>query len=221
MSGVLVIAPHADDEVLGCGGLVRKRVDAGTPAECVVMTIGDVSLGSGETKSTAAVREKELYRAASILGMPRPRILFPGYENRLDTLPMLDLISALDRLFAENSFEEIYLPYPSHHQDHRVTYDAAISALREKGRPGPRLVALYEYPYVGWPGTPIPGGRFYVDIEETLEAKREALAAYESQGYAPPHPISFEAVSALARFRGIECGVSYAELFYLLKQVER
>lgn len=217
---LLIIAPHADDEVLGAGGLIARRAAEGHTVDLVVATIGDVRRG-GELKSSERDRRLELGRAGEILGIANaPRVLFPGHENRLDTLPRLELISAFDEILATTDYHQVFLPYASHHQDHRVVFETAFGALREKGRPGPRLIALYEYPYVAWSVEPIPGGRYYVDIGSVLEKKRTALAAYASQACAPPHPIAWESVEALARQRGAECGRGHAELFYVLKMTD-
>jgi LmbE family N-acetylglucosaminyl deacetylase len=214
---ILIIAPHADDEVLGCGGLIARRVREGHDVEVAVVTMGDVHLG-GVVKSTAERRREELARAASILGIPEPAVLFPGYENRLDTLPRIDLIGRLDGLVAGR--DQVFLPYASHHQDHRLVHDAGLAALRSRGRPGPSLVALYEYPYVGWPPEPVPGGHYYVDVGGVLDVKRTALLAYGSQACAAPHPIAWDSVEALARQRGIQAGCAHAELFYVLRMLD-
>lgn len=217
---ILVIAPHADDEVLGCGGLIRRRIEEGHTAEVIVATMGTVHRG-GQMKASAEMRQCELEEAARRLGVEVPRVLFHGYENRLDTLPLLDIISDFDDLFTERRCDQVFIPYPSHHQDHRIVFDACFSALREKGRTQtPSLIAAYEYPYIEWTPRNFSGGKLYVDITSYLEQKLHALAAYPSQLGPPPHPISPQAVTALAAMRGLGCGRPYAELFYVLKMVE-
>ena len=217
---VLVIAPHADDEVLGCGGLIRRRLDEGHSATVVVASIGTVHR-AGELKASADTRRDELTEAARRLGIEPPAILFEGYENQLDTLPMLKFVSALDELLTDRPYDQVFIPYPSHHQDHRIVYEACFTALREKGGAhAPSLIAAYEYPYIGWTPTEPRGGKFYLDITSYLDQKLHALAAYESQLGQAPHPTSPEAVTTLAAMRGLDCGRAYAELFYMLKMVQ-
>lgn len=215
---ILIVAPHADDEVLGCGGLIARRRQEGHHVRVVVACNGDVSR-LGEPKASAAVRMKEMEAAARILGIDVPEVLFPGYENKLDTLPMLDLVSRLDGIVTGEKWDQVFYAYPSHHQDHRIVHDACESALRQRGAPGPRLGALYEYAYVG-AASPLPGGRFYVDIGEQMDQKRAAWAAYATEVCAPPHPLSEQGLEALARMRGIESGCAFAELFYVQKMVD-
>lgn len=216
----LVLAPHADDEALGCGGLICRRIKEGHGVDVVVASISTVHQAGDRLKATADVRTRELEEAARRLGICRPQVMFEGYENRLDTLPMIELITALDAILGETAYDEVLLPYPSHHQDHRLLYDAGFAALREKGGGHyPSLIALYETPYVGWAPREILGGKYYVDITEYIDGKLHALAAYESQVPPAPHPVSLDATRTLAAMRGIECGRKFAELYYVIKMV--
>lgn len=195
--------------------MIARRVDQGHAVEVVVATIGDVH-NAGKLKSSARARRAELRLAARLLGIAEPKVLFEGRENHLDELPLIEIVTRLDSIIDKGGFDQIFFPYPSHHQDHRVVYEACRSALRPKGRPGPALVALYEYPYVGWSAVNVSAGRYYVDIGAVLERKKNALQAYRSQLCPAQHPISWESAEALARMRGAECGLRYAELYYVL-----
>ncbi|MFN7973933.1 MAG: PIG-L deacetylase family protein [Acidobacteriota bacterium] len=214
---ILIVAPHADDEVLGCGGMIARRRREGHDVRVVVASNGDVTR-LGVPKASAAARMTQMQEAAQILGIAVPDVLFPGAENKLDSVPILDVVSRLDQVVVQTDWDQVFIPYPSHHQDHRVVHDACLSALRPRGRRGPCLIALYEYAYVG--ATPLPGGRYYVDVTDTFETKRAAFAAYATEACAAPHPLSFEAMETLARMRGIEAGAALAELFYVLKMVD-
>jgi LmbE family N-acetylglucosaminyl deacetylase len=225
---VLIISPHGDDEVLGCGGMIRRRVAEGHTVNVVVAAVSTVHQAGEILKATAETRTQEMEEAARRLGTAPPEILFTGKENQLDTVPMLDIITALDRILTEGRYDQVYVPYPSLHQDHRVIYDASFSALREKGSEhSPSLIAMYEYPYIAWTPGDVKGGRCYVDITDQIDDKIRALEAYESQmprgpmrPRRAPHPVSPDAVRTLAAMRGLECGRKYAELYYLLKMVD-
>ena len=218
---ILVVTPHADDEVIGCGGMIIRRVEEGHTVDLVVVTIGTVYRRHLELKATAEVRRQELGEAARLLGIHNHTVLFEGLENELDTLPRLELISRLDAALDEGCYDQIFFPYAAHHQDHRVVYEACFSALREGARPySSSLIAMYEYTYIGWAPNSVPGARYYVDITPHMEQKTAALNAYRSQLHPSPHPVSLEAVEILARMRGMECGRRYAEMFYVLKMVD-
>lgn len=221
MKNILVLAPHADDEVVGCGGLIARRALEGAAVHVVVGAVGGLHHRHLETAATTECRKNELLAAAAILGVARTTILYEGLDMRLDTVPEVELVTSVDAILDETRYDEIYFPYASHNHDHRVLFNVAFAALRNTpGRPTPRVVALYEYAYVGWQPQEIRGGRMYVDISSTLERKLAAFEAYPSQLKAAPHPCSRHGIETLARMRGLEAGVAAAEMFYLQKLVE-
>lgn len=215
---LLVIAPHADDEVLGCGGLIANRAAQGREVHVVVCGLSWVARADMPSEKT---RRSELAAAGKTLGVTTTRVLYPGLDMRLDTLPRVEVVSKFDALLAERPYTEIYLPCPSVNYDHVVVYESMLSALRPTiARPALRRVCAYEYALSGWPHATSDGGNYYVDIAATLETKLKALACYESQLKPYPHPCSTGAVSALAHFRGMECGMAAAEMFYILRELE-
>ncbi|HYB56297.1 MAG TPA: PIG-L family deacetylase, partial [Alphaproteobacteria bacterium] len=97
---VLVIAPHALDEVLGCGGTVARHARGGAKVDVLVL-MGD---GSGRD----AARRTAAGRAAELLGARPPR--FAGFpENRSDAIPLLELVGAVERALRELSPETVYV----------------------------------------------------------------------------------------------------------------
>jgi len=218
---ILILAPHADDEVLGCGGMLARRAAEGHEIQVVVASVGTVRAPDGRLKVTGEVRRAELAEAARRLSIPPPKVLYDELENRLDTLPRTELLGKLDALLAASPWDQVFFPYASHHQDHRVLHEVTWSALRQRPeRRMERLAALYEYTYVGWAPAPVPGGRWYVDVSAQLERKLHALEAYASQAAPDEHPLSARGVEALAALRGAECGVRYAELFYVVRMLD-
>lgn len=214
---VLVVAPHADDETLGCGGTMLRHSEEGDEVDLAIVSIGNVRWREQEMKATAEARLNELHEACAILRVHDCEVLFEGVENRLDSMQAIDLIARIDRLL-DRGYDRLLFPHPSHHQDHRIVYDACVSALREGARTNSPVLALtYEYTYPVTP--PISDGRVYFDITAQMDRKLQALSAYRSQLYPTPHPISLEAADALGRLRGVECGRRYAELFGLYKAV--
>jgi LmbE family N-acetylglucosaminyl deacetylase len=218
---ILVVAPHADDEVLGCGGLIAKRVAQGQEVQVVVCGLGGLRQRGLAQMPTIAERRDEFEAAGKVLGVAGTSVLFAGQDMRLDTLPRLTLVSALDAVLDLRPYTEIYLPAPSVNHDHRVVYEAMLSALRPTvARPALLRIAAYEYAMSGWPHATSDGGNYYVSITETLAAKLKALECYPSQIRPYPHPCSRGAVVALAHYRGLESGMIAAEMFYILREIE-
>lgn len=218
---VLVISPHADDEVIGCGGLMRKVISHGGEVHVAVVAVGDVWFYHLDRVVTKEERKQELHRALEYLGVTSHLTLFDDYESLMDTIPIKNIITVFDRLIRRIEPTVVLLPYPSFHQDHKIVFNAGFAALR----PCPgynsklRLVAGYEYPLVSWSTESLNSGSLYIDITGELEDKIEALKHHQSQMREGRHLISPETVRLWAEKRGLEAGVPCAEMFYVLRML--
>jgi LmbE family N-acetylglucosaminyl deacetylase len=218
MARILIVSPHGDDEVLGCGGMIARATDNGNEVTILYGGVGGLQHRHLEQAATFDERIVEIGNACLVLGVQHWQILFPELDMRLDTLPQLDIVSKLDRLLDEG-YDHVYIPYPSHNSDHQALHRACMAALRPGAHNGISLIALYEYVYPGWCQYTEQGGRLYVDISNHLERKLEALSCYRSQLRNGNSPCSPTGVRALAAIRGLEASVQYAELFHLLQLV--
>jgi LmbE family N-acetylglucosaminyl deacetylase len=219
MSKVLVIAPHMDDEALGCGGTIARHVDEGDEVEVCVLC----NRAYDRVYDQDAIRiEKECAKVAQeVLAYERLRFLdLPDEQLYLHFQEVLDGLEAV--------VEEVRpgVVYTCHggdlHQDHRTVAHASNIALRAFSAPSVRRVLSYEVPSGTdqvFPGTsPAFDPTVYVDIEGQLARKLDAMAAYDRESRAFPHPRSPEALTAQARVRGAQSGLSAAEAFVLLRE---
>lgn len=216
---ILVIAPHADDEVIGCGGMVAGLAASGAAVDIVVMSAGGVLHRHRANAISIEERNKELAASATVLGVRQVSILFPGKEMRMDTLAQLEIVTALDALLDAVAYDEVFVPPSDQNADHRACHAAALSALRLGARPAPSLIAIYETaPESSW-GAPALSPTMFVDISAHWETKLQALACYASQARLAPHPRSPETLTKMAAFRGAQCGARFAEAFHVLRIV--
>lgn len=214
---VLIIAPHALDEVLGCGGIMARHVDEGDAVHVLVL-FGD---GTGRD----AARRTNAQKAAQILGSRPPR--FAGLpENRSDTIPLLEAVGAIERAATELKPELVYVSHGGNlNIDHQASFRAAATALRPVPGSSVRAIYAYEVPSstdwapegIGAPFVP----NHYVEIGAQLARKMRALEAYGEEMRPAPHARSIEAVRALATARGSTAGVSAAEALLLLREIAR
>lgn len=222
----LIIAPHADDEVLGCGGFIWQQTNDGKKVDVAIVALGGIHHPHLTTAASYEQRYRELEKSSAILGCQIAGVLFPNMDMRLDTVAMVDLVSKLDEIIFTGKYDSVLLPYPSLNHDHKIVFDAAWSALRPHHKQTVKTVALYEYGYVyHQPANSLSpsGGKLYQPLtKEAYRAKIEALHCYLSQLRPAPSPTNDTVVETLAKFRAMEChqsGVDYAELFYLQKMV--
>ncbi|WP_370894448.1 PIG-L deacetylase family protein [Janibacter sp. GXQ6167] len=203
----LILAPHMDDESMGCGGLMAKY-----PDECIVVTVTE----SGE------IRSGEHAKAMEILGVSEMRNL--GFEDGVTDQHMTALVGAIDAVMAEVRPDEVYLPYPSLHQDHIAVYEAGMRSARvsmSSDHHFPPTVLVYDiaaYDVNLYP-TDLRWNVFEALSEEEVTKKALACTAYQSEIPSEIHPIN--SVKQLAAAAGLVRLMEYAEQYALVRQVRR
>jgi len=213
---ILVIAPHPDDEVLGCGGTIRKHTERG---DTVFLCIGTVAYTPDWSEEFIAQRPHEIDAANRALGIERTYFLnFPTVK--VDLIPQKEVNDSISRVVKEVKPEILYIPHGGDlNQDHRVFFAASLVAGRPI--PGCPVKEIFSYESLSeteWGNelTPfVPNA--YVDIAPELAFKKLAMSFYKSELRAFPHPRSLEAIEALARKRGSEAGMEYAEAFMTVR----
>lgn len=224
MTNVLIVGAHPDDEVLGCGGTMARFAARGDDVHVLLLADGETSRASGGQEEIEA-RGAAALRAGEILGC-RSVTLHTLPDNRLDTVALLDIVQLIEKRMDEVRPEVVF----AHHGgdvnvDHRMVHEAVLAACRPIVGSSVRQLYFYEVasstewrvPHSAQPFLP----NAFFDIEPYLEAKREALLAYEHEMRPFPHPRSLEAVEALARWRGATAGVAAAEAFVVGRLIER
>jgi len=216
MAGILVIAPHALDEVLGCGGTMARHAEDGRTVDTLILF--------GDDSARGLLRHEAAPKAAAALGTNAPS--FAGLpENRSDTLPLVEVVGAVERAIAELAPEIVYLPHGgSLHIDHQTSFRAAMTAIRPVPKHPVRSIYAYEIvSSTEWApralGEPFSPTRF-TDIERTLDRKMRALDCYAAEMRPSPHARSREGVIALAQNRGHSVGMAAAEAFMVLRELD-
>jgi len=216
---VLVIAPHPDDETLGCGGTLLRLAQEG--AEIAWLIVTGMYEDGGFTKESIEVREREiakvsgLYRFSDVFRLNLP-------TRQLDTYPLAEVIDKFSGVFKSFSPEQVFMPHRRDvHTDHRTVFDAAAACSKWFRYNSVRRVLAYEtlseteFTLEGQPGFQ---PNLFVDITDFLDRKLEIMAVYQSEISEFPFPRSLEAISALARVRGASSGFRAAEAFQLLRE---
>lgn len=215
---ILILAPHADDEVLGCGGLIEKACRFGNKVKVVIAAVGCTEFWHSKQVITAHERKKELVDALNYLGCKDFQVMFDDKEALLDTVPQKELVTTIDEIVNDFMPTMVFIPYPGFHQDHRTLFYACMAGLRPTPQRQYKLVAMFEYPFIVWQYPKLGDlGEFYLDISETIDIKVEALRKHDSQIRESNHLISPDSVKSWAEKRGLEIGVKYAEKYYILK----
>jgi N-acetylglucosamine malate deacetylase 1 len=219
---VLIVAPHPDDEVLGCGGVMARHAANGDEVHVAVVTRGHPDVFPAE--SVDRVRA-ELKEAHAVLGVRSVKYLdFPA--PRLDTVPRHTVADAIAKLLKELQPHTMYVPHHGDmHFEHGLINEACLVAARPLDATAVRRILAYEtLSETEWaPPTPAAGFQptVYVDIANYLQKKLDAFSCFRSQLKSPPNPRSLEIIKALAMFRGAAAHLTAAEGFVLLREIAR
>lgn len=201
---VLVLAPHPDDDALGCGGAIRKHVLDGDLVATVYLTSGELGC-SGEDPAAAALREREAGESAQVLETYGHT--FWRYPDGKLALHEGELTERLVALYHDPAPDLIYAPHPADgHPDHGTAGRVALAFAGVVRAP----LRLYEV----W--TPLPFVDLCLDITEVVTAKRGAIRAHRSQVSRNGFD---EAILALNHYRGLMHGpnVMYAEAYRVMR----
>lgn len=202
---VLVVAPHPDDESIGCGGTLRLHVEQGDRVDVVFLTSGELGLEELAPDAARKVREAEAEDAAALLGLQRLTFLrHPDwFVGDVAETVQHDLV----RLFESETPDRVLCPHPGDaHPDHAGAARIVDRVFEVMTRPFERVA------YEVW--TPMTDFDDVEDISGVVETKLAAVRTYASQLSKFRYD---DAVEGLNRFRGALAGhCAYAEVFQFL-----
>jgi len=197
----LVLAPHPDDETLGCGATILRKVAAGTRVTIAVFSDGSAFHDGAHLtrEQTAALRHAETVEAVRRLGLPTDTLRWYGYRDGALQAHETELAGVVQELIEEVRPDEVYVTGAFEpHPDHSALGRAARRAARATGTP------LLEYPIWLWTASPVAFGVRAdavaratlpmllcrrvrkVRADAYLDAKCHAIAAHDSQLDRPP-----------------------------------
>jgi LmbE family N-acetylglucosaminyl deacetylase len=224
-NSVVILAPHADDEAMGCSGLMARLAAEGAAIHVVYLAVDGFHHYGIEGETTYEQRVAEIEDVLALFGERCTYEIAYGDRDlieQLDTLPRRELVDRFEKVLNERTPDLLLVPaLPDYDQDHQAVFHAAHAAARPIAQQfGKWLVPHvlgYEMTKLQWASEPLPRFGAFVDITEHMETKLEAVRRYRTMLRPSPHIRSLESVKALATIRGAEIGVTYAEAFSVLR----
>lgn len=214
----LVIAPHLDDETIALGGTIKKLSKSKINVNVII--VGG-HLPPLYNKKNYQITKNESKKALKILGVKKVEFLdIPALEFHKQYYNEMNI--KINKFINNFNPTSVFIPFPDRHIDHRTVFDCAMVNTRPNKKNHPKFILSYETlsethwnaPYIEANFTP----DFFVNIDDTIEAKIKALNCYQSQ-IKNNLSRSTQAVKALARFRGSQNGCKYAEGFKLIRAI--
>lgn len=220
---VLVVAPHPDDETFGLGATILKHIAEGHQVHWLIMTT--MSVASGYSVEQISQRQNEIELVAE-------SYQFSSYHQlafdpaQLDAISISCIIDSAYPYIQKLKPEILYLPFRGDvHSDHQVTFDALVACSKAFRAPFVERILAYETlsetDYILNPNESGFKPNVWCNVSAQIAKKLEIISIYQSELAEFPFPRSIEAIEALAKLRGVQCGVNAAEAFMLLKEINR
>lgn len=202
----LILAPHPDDEVFGCGGAAALLQQRGVAVDVLVLTDGAGLVPEEERHAIAQTRQSETNSALAALGLPQAEFWsLPDRSLAGDALlasRIASRIQGVDLVFVPGLTEV--------HPDHAATGRATVSALQILTAKNANLPSVMFYE-VGAPLAP----NLLLDITDVWSLKQQAMGCFQSQQQVQDYARHIEALNI---FRTYSLGrhVQYAEAYHLV-----
>ena len=212
---ILIVAPHVDDETLGCGGTILKNLDEGNIVHCLIIT---------KLKEKILKNKKKLELKSVMNKYP---IKFYKQLNfqpaKLDTISKQKIINSIKVYFDKIKPSEVYIPYENDaHSDHKIVFNCVSSISKSFRSKYIKKVLVYETPSETDINLDhrLPNFKpnLFVDISKYIKKKIYILSQYKSEIGEHPFPRSLKNVRALATYRGSMSNFKSAEAFIILKE---
>lgn len=210
MDSIVIISPHMDDEVYGCAHYLEYV--GGNLIIIYCTAFHPLFLGGESVVENQALWERYHFKRYILESAPQ--------TNCLEVRGHGYFVNEFERILFREGWKvhTVLIPAPSYNQDHRIIYDSALTAMRFHDRnPIVKRILVYEQTEtLGTMRKPVPfHPNYFVRID--IKYKLELLDIYKSQlrGHR-----SKEQVEALARLRGMQSGLEYAEAYEILRWID-
>lgn len=221
---VLVIAAHPDDEVLGVGGTIAKHISSGDNVNIMILSGGITSRDNVENiEKEVTGLNLESRNAILTLGVEINNVHYYDFpDNMFDSIPLLEIVKIIEKKINEIKPDVVYTHfYGDLNIDHQIVSLASITACRPLS--GVKKVLCYEVlsstEQKNMLQSQIFNPNYFVDIEDYLKLKINAMQKYKKELRDFPHPRSLEGIEILAKYRGISLNKKAIEAFLLVREV--
>lgn len=221
MKSVMVIAPHPDDETLGCGGVIQRFKSENVNVYWLIVTSIDQS--DGYSEEFAKNRKQEINDVSSHYKFNKVfNLNFP--TSMLDTVPFNNIVTAISGALSEVKPDTLFIPhYGDIHTDHRIVFDACMSSIKWFRQKTVKKVMSYETLSETNFSNNIENNTFnpntYYDISNYIDSKIKGMNIFRTEIDKHPFPRSEDSIRSLAKIRGSESGYEYAEAFMLIREI--
>ena len=217
---ILILSPHCDDEILGCGGAISKYSKKNFEINVLILTNANKGAPEIYTKQTINFIRKESEIANKFVGTKK---LY--FENlpalNLKLYPTYKISKIINKYIVNIKPEVVFIPSENDiHEDHKIIFNAAKVSMRTNKKSNLKKILSYEVlSETEWNENEKSfNPNYFVKLNKSdIDKKIKAFLKYKSQVKKFPHPRSKEAILNLSRVRGSQVFMEYAEAFRVEK----
>ena len=216
---VLIIAPHADDEILGCGGFIN-RFSQQYIFHVLVMTNANIGNPKKYSEKLITKIRKESLKASKFLNIKS--VIFKNFPApNLDQYPLSLIADSIESYLKIFKPQIVFFPDKTDlHLDHKVIFNATLVASRPTFKNYPKKLISYETLSESEWDIERFNPNFFVSLnEKDIKNKIQAFKMYKSQMKSLNHPRSINGIINLAKYRGQFINSKYAESFKIIKNI--
>ena len=217
---ILVLAAHPDDEILGCGGTIKKYSQKNFICKTIFFSDGESSrviTDKNKVNRKIDQRKNQAKKAGKIIGSKHIDFLnFP--DNKLYKIDFLKIVQIIEKNISEFKPNKIFTHYYDDlNIDHSIISKATITACRPaKYSFLKELIFYYEPSSTDWNFSSKEAfkANYYEDISKQFSHKYSAIKCYKNE-IKKKHPRSLESIKSFSRYNGSIIGCDYAEPFII------
>lgn len=220
---ILIVVAHPDDEILGIAGTAIRHIANKDDAYVLILGTGVLSRGSGTGGDVKRLRE-DACDVGRVVGFKE--VFFSDFpDNNFDSVSLLEIIKKIEEYFNKIKPDIVYTHFENDlNVDHRLTFQAVMTASRPCSNFYPKQIFSFEtLSSTEWQskstGQFLPN--YYVNIKDVISKKIEAMKRYKTEIRQYPHPRSEEGIKILAKYRGLESGLEYAEALCMVRNIKK
>ena len=220
MKKILIVSPHPDDEVLGCGGSILKYKKNNFKVYWLIIT--SIKNSKNFSKKQILDRETEINKVKSFFNFDK--VINLNIEPKfISQMPEAKLIEQVTKVVLDIKPNKIYLPFISDsHTDHTYTAKAFSSVIKSFRNNYIQKVLFYETiseTNFNFLNERKFNPNVFNDISLFIDKKIQAMKIYKSEIKKHPFPRSKDSIKSLALLRGSQCNSKYAEAFELVYEI--